>query len=240
VAAFVLVHGSAQNASSWERVAEHLRARGHAVTAPDLPKKRPEWRLEDYAAEIARAAETARAAVTARTADGAAGPVMVAHSFSGVLLPLLARRVPCSRLVFLAAVIPEPRRSVRDQFLADNFMFSGGWIAAGPLWFDPSKREYLAREFLLHDCDEETVRAALPSIELWDTRHLATEPVPFDVWPDTPATSIVASLDRTLTPEWGRKTTRRVFGRDAIPIEAGHCPHVSRPDEVARILETLA
>jgi pimeloyl-ACP methyl ester carboxylesterase len=228
VAAFVLVHGSAQNSSCWERVAERLRARGHAVTAPDLPKKRPEWRLEDYAAEVARAAEA-----TPR-------PVIVAHSFSGVLLPLVARRVPCTRLVLLAAVIPEPRRSVRDQFLADNFMFSGGWIAAGPLWFDPPKSEYLAREFLLHDCDEETVRAALPSIELWDTRHLATEPVPFDAWPEVPAASIVASLDRTLTPEWGRTTTRRVLGRDPILIEAGHCPHISRPDEVARILETLA
>jgi pimeloyl-ACP methyl ester carboxylesterase len=228
MAAFVLVHGSAQNASCWERVASRLRARGHAVTAPDLPKQRPEWRLEDYAAEVAR------------SADGAGHPVMVAHSFSGVLLPLAARRVPGSRLVFLAAVIPEPRRSVRDQFLADNFMFSGGWIAAGPLWFDPAKSEYLAREFLLHDCDEDTIREALRSIEMFDTRRLVTEPAPFDAWPEVPAASIVATLDRTLTPEWGRRTTRRVLGREAIPIEAGHCPHLSRPEEVAGILETLA
>jgi pimeloyl-ACP methyl ester carboxylesterase len=226
VAGFVLIHGSGQNASSWDRVAGRLRSRGHCVAAPDLPKERPEWRLEDYAAEAARGA----------TDD----PVVVAHSFAGVLLPLVAGRIRCSRLVFLAAVIPEPRRSVRDQFLADNFMFSGGWIAAGPLWFDPSKRAWLAREFLLHDCDEDTIREALPSIELWDTRHLVTEPAPFDAWPDVPTASIVAALDRTLTAEWGRKMTRRVLGRDPIVIEAGHCPHVSRPDEVAAILERLA
>lgn len=229
MAGFVLIHGSGQNASGWDRVAESLRARGHAVSAPDLPKQRPDWRLDDYAREAARAVDAAPAA-----------PVVVAHSFSGVLLPLIARRAPCARLVFLAAVIPEPRTSLRDQFLADNFMFSGGWIAAGPLWFDPPKREWLAREFLLHDCDEETIRAALPSIALWDTRHLVTEPVPFDAWPDVPTASIVASLDRTLTAEWGRKATRRVLGGDAIVIEAGHCPHVSRPDDVARILESLS
>ena len=234
MAAFVLIHGSAENASGWDRVAARLRSRGHSVSAPDLPKERPEWRLDDYADEVARAA------ATATTTRGTQPAVVVAHSFSGVLLPLVARRIPCSRLVFLAAVIPEPRRSVRDQFLADNVMFSGGWIAAGPLWFDVSKREPLAREFLLHDCDEETIRAHLPSIAIWNTRNLVTEPVPFDAWPDVPTASIVASLDRTLTPEWGRRTSRRVLGRDAIVVEAGHCPHVSRPDEVARLLETLA
>jgi pimeloyl-ACP methyl ester carboxylesterase len=226
VAAFVLIHGSAQNASCWERVASRLRARGHSVTTPDLPKQRPEWHLEDYAGEVARVAERE--------------PVLVAHSFSGALLPLVARRVPARRLVFLAAVIPEPRRSVRDQFLADNFMFSGGWIAAGPLWFDARKREWLAREFLLHDCDEETIASALRSIELFDTRQLVAEPSPFDAWPDVPTASIVAALDRTLTAEWGGRTTRRVLGRDAIVLESGHCPHVSRPDALTSILETLA
>jgi pimeloyl-ACP methyl ester carboxylesterase len=226
VARFVLIHGSAQNASGWGRLAQRLRARGHAVSAPDLPKRRPEWHLEDYAGDVARAL-------------AGEPPIVVAHSFAGALLPLVTKRAACARLVFLAALIPEPRRSVRDQVLADNFMFSGGWLAAGPLWLDPSKHEPLAREFLLHDCDDATIRETLPSIELWDVRHLAAEPAPFDAWPGVPTTSIVASLDRTLTPEWGRKTTRRLLGHAPIVIEAGHCPHVSRPDEVAHILASL-
>jgi pimeloyl-ACP methyl ester carboxylesterase len=226
MADFVLIHGSGQNAGCWERVGEILTARGHAVAAPDLPKSAPTWGLQDFAAEIARSI---------------AGPdtVVVAHSFSGVLLPLVARERDCGQLVFLAAVIPEPGRSVRGQFADDPGMFSQDWIAAGPRWFDSAQREGLAEEFLFHDCDRETLPWALRTVETFDTRHLVTEPAPFTEWPGVRVASVVATDDRTLTADWGRRTTRRLLGTEAIEIRAGHCPHVSRPVEVARLLEEL-
>jgi pimeloyl-ACP methyl ester carboxylesterase len=227
MSAFVLVHGSGQNAGCWERVGSLLRARGHVVAAPDLPKHAPDWGLGDYAAEIARSI------IEPHT-------VLVGHSFSGVFLPLVARARDCGRLVFLAAAIPEPGKSVRDQFAEDPGMFSRGWIESGSRWFDKSQQASLAREFLFHDCDAETLAWALRSVELFDTRHLVSQPAPFEKWPGVPAASIVATHDRTLTADWGRRMSRRVLGREAIEIEAGHCPHVSHPEEVARILLQLA
>jgi hypothetical protein len=192
-----------------------------------LPKHRPTWRLGDHAAEIARVVASPHT-------------VVVAHSFSGVFLPLVAQHIDCALLVFLAAVVPEPEKSVRAQFEEDPGMFSPDWIKAGPRWFDPQERERLAREFLFHDCDEETLSWALATVDLFDTRHLVTQPAPFKSWPNVPTASIVASCDRTLTADWGRRISRRVLGQPAIEVDTGHCPHVSQPEETASILERLA
>lgn len=204
-----------------------LTARGHAVDAPDLPKRAPEWKLVDYAAEIARAASEP-------------GSVVVAHSFSGVFLPLLPELCESPRLVFLAAVIPEPGKSVREQFAEDAGMFAPGWIEAGSRWFDTSQQAGLAREFLFHDCDDATLAWALETVELFDTRHLVTEPASFAEWRRVRTASIVATDDRTLTADWGRRATRRLLGQPPIEIQAGHCPHVSRAREIADILERFA
>jgi len=224
---FLLLHGSAQSARGWDRLRAAMEAGGHDVVCPELPRSAPTWRLEDYAASVAEHV-------------GTPPPVVVAHSFSGVFLPLIARQRPCALLVFLAAVIPEPGRSVRDQFTADAGMFSPDWIAAGPRWFDPAHRQDLSREFLFHDCDPQTLPWALSSVELFDTRHLVTEPAPFPSWPEVPAASIVATGDRTLTADWGRRTGRRVLGIESLPIDSGHCPHVSRPERLAAMLLGLA
>lgn len=223
---FVLVHGSGQNAGCWARVGERLAARGHRVAAPDLPKHAPAWDLAAYAEEIAGVTEPQA--------------VVVAHSFSSVFLPLVAIRRPCALLVFLCAVIPEPGKSVRQQFAEDPGMFHREWVEAGPRWFVPGEEAGLARRFLFHDCAEEALPWALSTVELCDTRHLVTEPVPFSAWPGVPVASIVAAEDRTLAAAWGRRTTRRVLGREAIELPAGHCPHTSRAEEVASLLERLA
>lgn len=227
MANFVLVHGSGQNSGCWSRVSSTLRARGHQVAAPELPKQAPEWGLEDYAAAIAES-------ITQPDS------VVVGHSFSGVFLPLVPGIRDCAVLVFLAAVIPEPGKSVRDQFAEDLSMFSSAWIEAGARWFDKSQEESLAREFLFHDCDEATLSWALSTVDFIDTRHLVTEPAPFATWPGVPAASIVAINDRTLSADWGRRISRRVLRTEAHEVRAGHCPHVSRPAEIADVLEQLA
>jgi pimeloyl-ACP methyl ester carboxylesterase len=227
VTSFVFVHGSGQNASCWARLGAVLQDRGHAVSAPDLPKHARDWELEDHAALIADAVPDEDA-------------VVVAHSLSGVFLPLVASMCECSLLVFLAAVIPEPGKSIRAQFTEDASMFSPEWIAAGPRWFDRSQQESLAREFLFHDCDASTIDWALGTLEPYETEHLVSQALAFDEWTDASVASIVATEDRTLSPDWIRRTSPRVLKQDAIEIPGGHCPHVSRPADLAQLLERLA
>jgi pimeloyl-ACP methyl ester carboxylesterase len=167
------------------------------------------------------------------------GPrVIVAHSFSGVLLPLLADSADI--LVFEAALIPEPGKSVREQFTEDPSMLLPDWVAAGSRWFDPAQHEAIAREFLFHDCDEATIRWALTTLETFNTRNLITEPSPIAEWPAVRCEYLLCTGDRTINPEWSRATARLRFGHDAIAVPGGHAPHVSRPELVAEILDGLA
>lgn len=226
MAGFTLIHGSTQNATAWTGVAERLRNCGHSVSLPDLPKSEPSWTLAEYADFIAHAIPAVRPRI------------VVAHSFSGVFLPLLASSADC--LVFEAAVIPEPERSVYDQFVSDRSMFSAAWIESGARWFDPAEQATLAREFLFHDCESDAVLPALKTVELFDTRHLTMEPSPPVDWSSVRWASIVSSKDRTLNPAWSRRVAEKRLGVRPIEIEAGHCPHTSRPDGIAMILRQLA
>lgn len=227
MATFLLLHGSTQNATCWGRVAPLLRSRGHEVVTPELTKRAPRWGFEHYAAEIAASIISPAALV-------------VGHSFSGALLPLVPRLRACSMLVFLAAAIPEPGKSLRDQLREDPSMFSSAWLAAGQRWQDASQHVLLAEEFLFHDCDPETLSWAVTTVDLLDTSHLVAEPLPLDTWPAVPVASIVATEDRTLSPEWSRRMCRDVLGVRPLEIRSGHCPHVSQPAAVAEMLDRLA
>lgn len=224
---FVLVHGSGQNATCWDRVAGVLRGRGYAVAAPDLPKEAAGWTLADHAHRIAESVE---------------GPddTVVAHSLSGIFLPLVPAKRRPGRLVYLAAVIPEQGKSVRDQFGEDATMFDPAWIAAGERWFDEAQREALGREFLFHDCEEADLPAALRTLEPFDTRALVVEPSPAAAAASVPAAAIVATEDRTLAPDWIDRAARRLLKVEPFEIRAGHCPQQSRPGELADLLERIA
>jgi pimeloyl-ACP methyl ester carboxylesterase len=44
-------------------------------------------------------------------------------------------------------------------------------------------------------------------------------------------------MDRTLRPDWMRSAARGRLGVEPVVIGGGHCPHVSRPEAVAEILD---
>ena len=75
---FCLVHGSTQNASGWAMLVPELQGRGHRAICVNLPTDEPEASGTRYAQVIAEAL---------RNSTGA--PIVVAHSVSGVFLPLL-------------------------------------------------------------------------------------------------------------------------------------------------------
>ena len=222
MAGFTLIHGSTQNAAGWDAVAAELRAKGHDLVAPDLPKDEPSWTLARYADFIQRSMPASKPRIA------------VAHSFSGVFLPLL----DADHFVFEAALIPEPGRSVVQQLADDPSMLAPDWLAAGPRWLDASQHEALARQYLFHDCDE-VPESALRTIEILHTRHLAMEQSPMTSWPQIPSTVIVCTEDRTVRPDWLRRHAQRI-GADVVEMKSGHSPHACFAQEVAEVLLRIA
>ena len=64
--------------------------------------------------------------------DSTDAPIVVAHSVSGVFLPLLRTYCSVSRMVFLAAFVPEIGKSPMEQLQGSPEMFWPDWIGKDP------------------------------------------------------------------------------------------------------------
>ena len=92
MATYVLIHGAGSDSWYWHLVVPELRARGHAVVAPDLP-------CDDDAAGLSQYADVVVDAVGSRS-----DLVVVAQSLGGFTAPLVCDRVPVSMLILVAAM----------------------------------------------------------------------------------------------------------------------------------------
>jgi len=170
-------------------------------------------------------------------ADAADEPVvLVAHSISGLLLPLVAARRPVRGLVYLAAAVPKPGKSFLDRVREEPDMFHPRWVALSPRWADAAERPALAAEFLFHDCAEERLRSVEPTVTMLDVSSLVRETWPLESARGAPSSYIVCSHDRTLNPAWCRRVAREELGIEPVEIPAGHAPHVCQPGLLAQVL----
>jgi pimeloyl-ACP methyl ester carboxylesterase len=218
MAIFVLVHGSAHSARSWDLVKSRLEQRRHSVVTPELPADEPDASAMRYAEVIAASIPRGEE------------PIVVAHSASGWFLPLVASLHPVRRIVFLAAAVPKIGFSFLELFQAEPEMINPVWIGK-----DPRKPEVI-KEFLLHDCPADLLLWAQAEIRVLNLRRVWDECYPLQKWPSVAASCIVCSEDRTIQPAWSRKVARTQLGVEPIELSAGHCPYVSRPAELAEIL----
>ena len=221
---FCLVHGSGQGPSGWDLLVRELSRRGHETLCADLPTHEPEASATRYAKVIANAlaCESERA-------------IVVAHSASGMFLPLVPQYCDIDLMVFLAAAVPEPGRSLRERFQADRRMFNPEWIGK-----DPINDHAVAREFLFHDCEPGIADWALTTLRLMYARAAIEEPCPLQRWPQLPSAYILATEDRTVNPDWWREEVKRLLNISPVELPGGHCPYVSRPAALADVLSSLA
>ncbi|HYL61270.1 MAG TPA: alpha/beta fold hydrolase [Candidatus Methylomirabilis sp.] len=222
---FALVHGSCQNAWVWHKVIPELESLGHRAVAMDLP-------LENPAAGASEYADAVVAALTGLTEP----PVIVGHSMSGLVIPVVASRRPVQSLVFLAAAVPRIGVSLLDRFRGDESnMFQPDWPGK-----DPSKNRNHALHYVFHDCPPALAEEAISHLRPQASSRAATEIPPFQSWPDVPRSYIVCAEDRTINPVWSRWASRELLGVEPVEIPGGHSPFLSRPQLLAQELAKLA
>jgi pimeloyl-ACP methyl ester carboxylesterase len=222
VSTFCLVHGSTQNSCGWDLLVPELQRLGHETVCADLPN--------DPAASATQYADLVAAAIPANLRD----IVVVAHSASGLFLPLVPSRRRVHRLVFLAAVLPQIGASLIDQLKENPSMMNPEWIGKNPVDDDQ-----IAHQFLFHDCSPETAAWALKTRRLTNARQAIVETCPLETWPAVPCSYILCTGDRTIQPDWSRQASRARLGCEALELPGGHCPHVSRPRELAEMLTAI-
>jgi pimeloyl-ACP methyl ester carboxylesterase len=225
---FCLVNGSTQNPLCWKLLVPQLEARGHRTITPSLP-------VDESAASGTRYAE-----VIAQALGEADDVVLVGHSASGMFIPLVPSLRPVRRLVYLAALIPQPGASIRDQLATAPDMLNPEWVATCRAGNDPSTNDEVAIKFLFHDCQPEEIDLGLATRMRMYAERAMTEVFPLAALPEVPSAYIVCADDRTISPNWSRRTARERLGVEAVELPGGHCPYLSRPSRLADVLiETL-
>jgi len=134
MARFVLVHGAWHGGWCFEPLAAELTARGHEVSAPDLPCDRVGLTVQDCAAVVGPQPDA----------------VVVGHSLAGMVLPLVEARLA----VFLAALVPID--GVYSSFPHPDFRGTVRDDAGRSYWPDAAT----ARERLYPDLDDAAAAAA--------------------------------------------------------------------------------
>lgn len=218
----VLVHGAFADASGWEAVIRILQSRGYEVSAVQNP-------LSSYEADI----ETTRRLIEAQP-----GPtVVVAHSYGGaVITAAAAGSSKVKSLVYLAAFAPdaeEPLGPLLERYptkVVEAFRPD----AAGFLTIDRAK----FREFFASDLPSaQTDIMAVTQKPLTSSVFAATTKVA--AWKTIPSWFVVAQNDKVINPDLERFFAKRMGAR-TTEIKSSHAVFMSRPRDVARVIEQAA
>jgi pimeloyl-ACP methyl ester carboxylesterase len=221
MATFALVHGSGDGGWVWHLVHRALRDRGHEAVAPDLPTDRDDATWDDCVDVFVEAV------------GGAGDVVVVGQSSGGIVVPLVADRLGAMMQVFVAGMVPRPGENAAEWFgnvgwydsVAEQARQDGGLTGNS----DPVVAFY-------HDVPAPLASEAMAR-ERPTGERLGQSPWPLPTLPTVAARYVVTTRDRFIPPQVQRRVAAERLGiPEPDEIEAGHCAHLSRPDELAGLL----
>src|SRR5580704_10954415 len=216
----VLVHGAFADGSGWQRVADILVKDGFTVSVVQEP-------LTSLADDVA---------ATKRVLELQQGPtLLVGHSYGGVVITEAGNAPNVVGLVYIAAFIPDQGesalallsqapaanndiRATKDDFLyLDPAAFPADFAADVP----PAEASFMAH--------------SQPML----AKSAAVAPVTTAAWHQKKSWALIATQDRNLNPDLERTMAKRA-GSETIEVAGSHAVYVSKPKDVARLIERAA
>jgi Alpha/beta hydrolase family len=149
--------------------------------------------------------------------------VVVAQSFGGYTAPIVADRIDAGLIVLVAAMVPSPGESAEEMF-------------ANTRWEPEQFEDSSARAVFYQDVPRELADEALRR----GRRQSDTpgrEPWPLGGWPNIETRFVLCRNDRFFPARWLRPLVLDRLGIEPAEIDSGHCPALSRPRELAGLLD---
>jgi pimeloyl-ACP methyl ester carboxylesterase len=220
----VLVHGAWADGSGWKGVYDILVKHGYKVSIVQEPETSFK---EDVAA-------------TRRVVALQDGPcILVAHSYGGAVITEAGTVSSVVGLVYIAAHMPDAGENESDdgkRFPSDLSRSTAiKKTADGFTYLDPAQfHEYFAADLPAEQAD---FMARSQVFNLADNfKATITRPA----WRGKPSWMLVAGSDRTINPELERWYAKRANSQMVEVKGASHAVYVSRPKEVAALIEEAA
>jgi pimeloyl-ACP methyl ester carboxylesterase len=143
--------------------------------------------------------------------------------------------------VYLCAFVPPWGRPTRELFAEGPLV--PGFPDAGITRDERGRTVWVDDEFALSsmypDCDLPVALQTYARLRPQAGRIYEGD-YPLARRPRGRATSIVATHDAALSPEWSRRVARKRLGVEVVEIASGHSPMLSRPSDLANLLDELA
>jgi pimeloyl-ACP methyl ester carboxylesterase len=218
----VLVHGGFVDGSGWQGVYNILKRDGYEVIVVQNP-------TDSLASDVT---------VTKRAIATAKHPVvLVGHSYGGVVISEAGTDPRVKALAYIAAFAPDAGESV-ETLIANPA--PGAPVPPilppqdGYLKLDSTK---FAASFAA-DVDPATAQFMADSQVPWGVSALAGK-VSVPAWKSKPSYYLVASDDHMIPPAAQRAMAKRA-GAKVVETSASHSVYVSKPQEVAALIEQAA
>jgi pimeloyl-ACP methyl ester carboxylesterase len=216
----VLVHGYFADGSGWQAVSRILTRDGYKVSVV----QEPETSFEDDVA------------ATTRVLDAQDGPsILVGHSYGGAVITQAGNDEHVAGLVYIAAFEPGAGESLKD--LTGKFPAAIRSIketSDSHLYIDPS---HFHADFAADVPQAEA--AFMASSQVMPAIKSFTSPVTQPAWKAKPSWAVVATADRTVSPELERWMARRA-GSTVVEVNSSHVAFLSHPAEIAKVIEQAA
>lgn len=225
MADFVLVHGGMHGGWCFAPLEQELRKLGHATFAPDLPIGDVGKTTKDYADAL----------VTWMRDRVGERPWLVGHSLGGFVVPRAALKRTVGGLIYLCAGLP-PRTEAEHK---DNLEAFGQSDPPQYIWDDQERINMGLQDAVqrfYHDCTSDQ--------QLWAWGHLRPQWfgafrdfVAIERYPDVPTHAILTTEDAMLNPHRYTDLFQRRLGITPVLLPGSHSPFLSRPAELARVLD---
>ncbi len=225
MATFVIAHGAWSGSWVWKRMRPLLAGKGHELFTPCYTGigerahlAHPDIDLQTHIADVLGVLEC----------EELSRVILVGHSYGGMVATGAADRAPqrIAKLVYLDAFVPRDGQSLNDLRGEAHAATGGDWrVPPNPLPPDTSAADaaWITAHRVPHPrkCFEQRLSLAgaverLPRTYIYCTRISPADPFrPF--------------AERARREGW-----------TSLDIDASHSPHVTAPEALARILDTLA
>ncbi len=220
----VLVHGAWADGSGWKGVYDILSRDGYNVSVVQEPET-------SFQADVA---------ATKRVLALQDGPcILVAHSYGGAVITEAGTDPSVAGLVYIAAHMPDAGENEADdgkRFPSDLSKSTAiKRTADGFTYLDPAQ----FHEYFAADLPSEQA-AFMARSQVFNAADNFKAVITTPAWRSKPSWMLVAAKDRTINPDLERWYAARANSHKVEVSGASHSVYVSRPKEVAALIEEAA